>query len=60
MKRQTATIESLYKKTRISHYKVVGKQRKRLNETARASGVDHCASCKMDDVIRTMGSENLF
>lgn len=59
MKRQVRTVDCQPKPGTVWHYRVVGCERKQLIVTPKPPANDNCACCRLDEVIRVIGSQNV-
>ncbi|MBI4320260.1 MAG: hypothetical protein HY675_17355 [Chloroflexi bacterium] len=56
MKRRIGATEGHSKKSRVLHFRFIGKERIKVDEPVRSAAYDNCASCRLDEVIRALGS----
>lgn len=59
MKRPERTVDRQAKSGTILHYRLVGNERKKVSVTPKHPANDNCASCRLDEVIRVIGSQNV-
>lgn len=59
MKSQERTLVRQDKAGTVSHYKLVGNKRTKVTLIPKPQPNDNCASCRLDEVIRVIGSQNV-